>query len=136
MTSETLPAILSSPESLPAQTIARMPQLIQVGGGAAHYAWEEYFLGHIRNQHTRKAYEYAVRRFMTWANPQIKHLTEITPGMVAKFIDDIPGKIPTRKLYLSAIRQFFDVLVNRHAIILNPALRACPITADFAKSMA
>jgi site-specific recombinase XerD len=98
-----------------------MPVLIQHSGSAAQFAWDEYFLGHIRNHHTRTAYERAVRRFMRWAAPQIQHLTEITPRMVAMFIDSIPGKAPTRKLYLAALRQFFDVLVNRHVIILNPA---------------
>ncbi|MFO0812100.1 MAG: tyrosine-type recombinase/integrase [Gemmatales bacterium] len=121
MNSETLPAVIPQ-ELLPAQTSTTMPALLQASGSAAQFAWDEFFLGHIQNDHTRTAYERAVRRFMTWAAPQIQHLTAITPGMVATFIRSIPGKAPTRKLYLAALRQFFDVLVNRHAMILNPAL--------------
>jgi integrase/recombinase XerD len=120
MNSETLPAVIPQ-RLLPAQIITPMPSLIKASGSSAHFAWDEFFLGHIRNDHTRLAYERAVRRFMTWASPQIQHLTEITPGMVAAFIKSIPGKVPTRKLYLAALRQFFDVLVNRHVMILNPA---------------
>lgn len=41
--------------------------------------------------------------------------------MVGAYFDQHPGSLPTRKLHLSALRAFFDVLVNRHVLILNPA---------------
>ncbi len=32
-----------------------------------------------------------------------------------------PASKPTKKLHLAAIRHFFDTLVVRHAVLLNPA---------------
>jgi integrase/recombinase XerD len=120
MTNEQLPT-LRTPQAMELLELEKLPPLVQASGGAGQFAWDEFFLGHIRNPHTRSAYERAVRRFLAWSNPEIDHLTRITPRMIANFIDSIPGKAPTRKLYLAALRQFFDVLVNRHVIILNPA---------------
>jgi site-specific recombinase XerD len=42
--------------------------------------------------------------------------------MVGDYFDAHPGSIPSKKQHLAAIRQFFDVLVQRHVVILNPAL--------------
>jgi site-specific recombinase XerD len=79
-------------------------------------------LGLIRNPHTRQAYLYAVRRFLAWCETQKVELSRMTPGMVGRYFDQHPGSTPTKKLHLSAIRGFFDVLVQRHVIVLNPAL--------------
>lgn len=42
--------------------------------------------------------------------------------MVGGYLDGLPGTIPTRKLHLAALRGFFDALVLRYVVILNPAL--------------
>ena len=75
----------------------------------------------IRNRHTRDAYLRAVRQFLTWAATQESSLNRITPGLVGRYFDQSAGSLPTKKLRLAAIRAFFDVLVNRHVVILNPA---------------
>jgi site-specific recombinase XerD len=49
-------------------------------------------------------------------------LIRVTPADVAKFLDGLPVALPTRKLHLAALRRFFDALVLRHVVILNPAL--------------
>ena len=36
-------------------------------------------------------------------------------------MDELPGAVPTKKQHLAALRHFFDQLVTRHAVILNPA---------------
>jgi site-specific recombinase XerD len=36
-------------------------------------------------------------------------------------MDEFPGALPTKKQHLAALRHFFDQLVTRHAVILNPA---------------
>ncbi len=97
------------------------PSLILDAGPAAEFCWEEFFSGTIRNAHTRKAYLRAVRRFLNWAEVQAFTLHRITPGMVGRFLDEHPGSIPSKKLDLAALRAFFDVLVQRHVIVLNPA---------------
>ena len=40
-----------------------LPALIRDAGGAARFAFEEFFHGQIRNPSTRKAYLHAVRLF-------------------------------------------------------------------------
>jgi site-specific recombinase XerD len=75
----------------------------------------------IRNRYTRAAYLHAVRKFLTWVEFKGVPLTDILPGMVGEYLDAHPGSAPTKNLHLSALRAFFDVLVNRHAIVFNPA---------------
>src|SRR5205085_1372149 len=48
-------------------------------------------------------------------------LTGVMPGHVGAYLDGLPGRPPTRKLALAALRSFFDILVTRHVLILNPA---------------
>src|SRR6185437_2369126 len=75
----------------------------------------------LRNPHTRAAYRLAVCRFLDWVEAQEVPLERITPGMVGAYFDQHPGSPPTRKLHLAALRAFFDILVTRHVLILNPA---------------
>lgn len=90
-------------------------------GPNAEFAWNEFFGAHIRNRNTRMAYLRAVTRFLAWVNTQGVVLQQIQPGMVGQYLDQHCGSLPTKKLHLSAIRAFFDVLVNRHIIGINPA---------------
>ncbi len=99
-----------------------LPKIIAEAGCAAGFAWEEFFLGRIRNGYTRRAYLHAVRHFLGWAGSQQRDLQRITPGMVGQYFDELTIAIPSKKVYLSGIRAFFDVLVERHVIVLNPAL--------------
>ncbi len=101
--------------------VANIPRLIAEAHPAAAFAWDEFFGGMIRNRHTRDAYLRAVRQFLTWAATQATSLDRITPGLVGRYFDQSAGSLPTKKLRLAAIRAFFDVLVNRHVVILNPA---------------
>lgn len=97
------------------------PALIYEAGGPALFAWEEFFAGELRNRHTRAAYEQAVRRFLAWCQARGLELRTITPGAVGIYLDEQRGSIPSKKLTLSALRRFFDRLVTRHALVLNPA---------------
>jgi integrase/recombinase XerD len=99
-----------------------VPKLIADAGAAAAFAWEEFFLGKIRNIYTRRAYLHAVRGFLRWADERQVELARITPGMVGQYFDQLPGSTPTKKLHLAGIRAFFDVLVQRHVMVINPAL--------------
>ena len=71
----------SSQEILPACTAGApltslvsgsLPEIIRSAGPAATFAWDEFFAGHIRNPHTRAAYLYAVRRFLSWAESRAR----------------------------------------------------------------
>lgn len=97
------------------------PKILAVYGAAASFAWEEFFLGKIRNVHTRTAYLRAVRRFLAWCENTDVELARVTPGMVGRYLDAFEVSAPTKKLHLAAIRSFLDVLVHRHVIVLNAA---------------
>ena len=102
-----------------------MPEILARAGKAAVFAADEFFFGTIRNEHTRAAYLIAVRRFLTWAEKRGLELIQITPKDVGQYLDGLKKEntsVATRKQHLAALRHFFDGLVIRHAIILNPAL--------------
>lgn len=104
-----------------AKPLTAIPMAIQDAGPAAQFAWHEFFGAMIRNRHTRLAYLGAVRQFLAWASLHSIPLPQIQPGMVGHYFDQHPGSIPTKKLHLAALRHFFDALVQRHVLILNPA---------------
>ncbi|MGD9721466.1 MAG: tyrosine-type recombinase/integrase [Pirellulales bacterium] len=101
---------------------AGLPKSIVDAGQAASFAWEEFFIGKIRNPYTRRAYLFAVRSFLAWIEAKQIELVRITPGLVGEYVDQLELSTPSKKLHLAAIRTFFDVLVQRHVIVLNPAL--------------
>src|SRR6516165_6640786 len=98
-----------------------LPVLVERAGGAARFAWEEFFYAEHHNRHTQKAYLRAVKAFMAWAEGQGVELAAITPGMVGQYLVGLGGSPAKRNQHLAALRGFFDGLVNRHVCILNPA---------------
>lgn len=106
------------PATLPAVAV---PGAIASLGPAAGFAWDEFFSGQLRNRHTRTAYRHAVGRFLAWVSEHKLDLQRVTPGQVGQYFDQLRLSPPTKKLHLSALRRFFDVLVNRHVLVLNPA---------------
>lgn len=98
-----------------------LPALVAQSGSAAQFAWEEFIYGKIRNPHTRAAYERAIRKFLSHCELIGKELPTVSPRDVGTYLDGLNFAPATKKLHLSAIRHFFDVLVQRHAVVLNPA---------------
>ena len=96
------------------------PAILQRAGTAACFAADEFFAAKISNPHTRRAYARPVGRFLTWCEEHGIELRQVTPGLAGRFIEEIPGSDPTRNLALAALRHFFDALVTRHAVALNP----------------
>jgi len=97
------------------------PALVERAGGAARFACDEFFYAEHHNPHTQKAYQRAVRLFLGWAEGQGVELAAINPGMVGQYIVGLGGSPAKRNLHLSALRGFFDRMVNRHVCTLNPA---------------
>ena len=116
-----LPATRSS-LGLAEREAADVPCWIAQAGDAACFAFEEFFHGQIRNPHTRKAYLHALRVFSDWCQERGIELVQVMPGHVGRYLDALDVAVPTRKVHLSALRRFFDELVMRHVVILNPAL--------------
>jgi integrase/recombinase XerD len=100
---------------------ASLPVLVERAGGAARFAWEEFFYAEHHNRHTQRPYERAVRLFLAWAEGQGVELAAVTPGMVGQYLVGLGGSPAKRNQHLAALRGFFDRLVNRHVYILNPA---------------
>jgi integrase/recombinase XerD len=98
-----------------------LPVLVERAGGAARFAWEEYFYAEHNNPHTQRAYLRAVKAFLAWAEGQRVELARITPRMVGQYLVGLGGSPAKRNQHLAALRGFFDRLVNRHVVILNPA---------------
>lgn len=117
---EQLPTAFRSP-AIVAKSDSPLPILVEKGGAAAQFAWEEFIYGKIRNPHTRAAYERAIRRFLNHCDSLNKQLRTVSPRDVGSYLDQQDYAPATKKLHLSAIRHFFDTLVTRHVIILNPA---------------
>jgi site-specific recombinase XerD len=102
-----------------------LPAIVRDASPQAAFAWEEFFQGSVPNPHTRRAYEAAVRKFLAWCEDRKLELTQITPGHVGQYLDQLDVTTPSKKVHLAALRRFFDRLVNRHAVIINPAATAC-----------
>jgi integrase/recombinase XerD len=95
--------------------------LIERSGNAARFAWDEYFYAEHHNPHTQRAYMTAVRRFLAWAEVQGIELPAITPRMVGEFIVGLGGSAAKQNQHPSALRGFFDRMVQRHVVVLIPA---------------
>ncbi len=84
----------------------------------------EFFTAQINNDHTRKAYLNATRRFAEWCERRgIGQLADVQAFHVAAFVKELQGQFspPTVKQNLAALRMLFDWLVTGHVIEVNPA---------------
>jgi site-specific recombinase XerD len=84
----------------------------------------EFFTAQINNDHTRKAYLNATRRFAEWCGAHDLHeLVQVQPFHVAAFVKELQSQLapPTVKQHLAALRMLFDWLVTGHVIDVNPA---------------
>jgi site-specific recombinase XerD len=84
----------------------------------------EFFTAQINNDHTRKSYLNATRRFAQWCEARgLDELAEVHPFHVAAFIKELQDEFapPTVKQHLAALRMLFDWLVTGHVLEINPA---------------
>ena len=84
----------------------------------------EFFTAQINNDHTRRSYLNATRRFAAWCETHgLTELANVEPFHVAAFVKDLQGRFapPTVKQHLAALRMLFDWLVTGHVLETNPA---------------
>jgi site-specific recombinase XerD len=84
----------------------------------------EFFTARVNNDHTRKAYLNATRRFSAWCETHGLHeLAAVQPFHVAAFVKELQTEFapPTVKQHLAALRMLFDWLVTGQIIESNPA---------------
>ncbi|MFN3191260.1 MAG: tyrosine-type recombinase/integrase [Aureliella sp.] len=98
-----------------------LPSLVASAGPGARFAWEEFIYAKIRNKHTRRAYEHSIRSFLSKCESIGRSLPHVSPRDVADYLDGLDVGPSTKKVHLSALRHFFDCLVTRHVVVLNPA---------------
>jgi integrase/recombinase XerD len=111
-------------ENAPTHASSDLPAIIVHGGRAAEQAWDDFFSGVIANDLTRIAYNRAVRRFLESPRVSDKKLHEITAADVGIYLRELSGGLPKKKQHHSALRRFFNLMVERHLCIVNPALVA------------
>jgi site-specific recombinase XerD len=102
------------------QLKAAQPEILLRAGANAVFAAEEFFKANINNAHTKRAYGRAVNRFLAWCQDQNIELRQITPGIAGDYLGQLECSSPTKNQALAALRHFFDSLVTRHAVALNP----------------
>ena len=116
MTTTTMLVPLPAAAVLPARLFAPTPK--------AAKRVLEFFTAQINNDHTRKAYLNAARRFAEWCEAHdLDELAQVQPFHVAAFVKELQRQFsaPTVKQYLAALRMLFDWLVTGHVLDTNPA---------------
>lgn len=116
-----VPAVRRGHEVRAGEDAYAVPALISDNGPAAEFAWDEFIYGKLRNSHTRRNYRHAVAKFLCWCRGRDIDLVRISPRDVGQYLDSLEFAPATKKLHLAALRHFFDQLVNRHVMVLNPA---------------
>ena len=98
-----------------------LPAIIVSEGQRASERFIEFFTANIRNPNTRLAYGRAVAQFLNWCEDRGAGLQDIKPVIVAAYIEQHPGAVPTVKQHLAAINMLFDWLVTGQVLPMNPA---------------
>src|SRR5580704_2851247 len=99
-----------------------LPAAIGRAGEAAAWRFIEFFTATIRNKNTRAAYAEAVGQFFVWCEKhRVRTFPQISPIVIASYIENHPGAAPTVKQHLAAIRMLFDFLVTGQIVPMNPA---------------
>jgi integrase/recombinase XerD len=109
---------------------AELPALVERAGGPAAQAWTDFFDGKVRNGHTRKAYQRAVRHFLAWCEQEGLELPRIRAGDVGRYLSQLAGGAAKKKGTLAALRRYFRLLVERHICLINPAAEAETVRYD------
>lgn len=131
---------LGSVECIPASGLQRLttelaqanvsstiPEIVVQSGTAAANSYVDFLLAEYPNENTRRAYKRQLDRFLGWCGTYdwdpaaARVLAGITPRMCAAFRDRVRGSASDKKQRLAALRKFFDLLVERHICLINPA---------------
>ena len=96
MATEIIPATAQTP--IASTNHPTLPLLIERAGGAARFAWDEFFYAEHHNPHTQQAYKRAVRRFLAWVDGQGGELVGITPRMVGQYLVGLGGSAAKRNI--------------------------------------
>jgi len=102
--------------------LENLPAMIGRAGERAAWRFIEFFTASIRNKNTRAAYAEAVGQFFAWCEKhRVVKLEQVSPIVIAAYIENHAGAAPTVKQHLAAIRMLFDFLVLGQIVPTNPA---------------
>jgi hypothetical protein len=74
-----------------------------------------------------------VARFLSWCEHQGVEHRQIAPGLAGEYVGQFPVSPPTKSQALAALRRFFDGLVTRPAVALNPVASVCGVKHSVAE---
>lgn len=116
-------ALVVSTRQVSGPGLDRLPKLFRDAGEAASLRLIEFFAVTIRNRNTREAYGRAVRDFCDWCENRNIGLSDISPFLVAAYIEELGTKVdrPSVKQKLAALKMLFDWLVTGQVMPVNPA---------------
>lgn len=116
-------ALVLSSRQVSVPGLDRLPKMFRDAGEDASRRLIEFFTVTIRNRNTREAYGRAVRDFCDWGDERSIGLRDISPFLVAAYIEELGTKIdrPSVKQKLAALKMLFDWLVTGQVIPVNPA---------------
>ena len=116
-------ALINSNRQVLLPGLDRIPTMFRDAGENASRRFIEFFTVTIRNRNTREAYGRAVRDFCDWCEKRKVSLHEVSPFLVAAYVEELGTKIdrPSVKQKLAAIKMLFDWLVTGQIVPMNPA---------------
>ncbi len=116
-------ALVLSARQVSLPGLDRLPKIFRDAGESASRRLIEFFTVTIRNRNTREAYGRAVRDFCDWCEVRQIGLGEISPFLVAAYVEELGTQIdrPSVKQKLAAIKMLFDWLVTGQILPVNPA---------------
>ena len=100
---------------------AILPELVERAGGAARFAWEEFFYAEHHNPHTQRAYESAVRRFLSWCEGKGSSWPAFRRAWWASISSAWAARPPSGISTCQHCGVSSTALVQRHVVLLNPA---------------
>lgn len=100
------------------------PAAIAAAGPAALTAWEEFLGGEGLRPSSRNLYRQRAAQFLRWLGAQGLDLTQVTPALVASYLDGRSASPHSRMAYRTPLRRLFDCLVARQVISQNPTRTA------------
>ncbi|WP_354043793.1 tyrosine-type recombinase/integrase [Devosia sp. UYZn731] len=98
--------------------------MVRAAGPQPSTRFLEFFVSHIRDANTRRAYGRAVGDFMTWcADAGVPSIALVQPLHVAARVEMLSAShsAPTAKQRLAAVRMLYDWLVVKQVVPVNPA---------------
>lgn len=97
--------------------------LVAWSGERAAFRTIEFLTAGIGNEHTRRAYHRAAKRFLAWCDARGMTLADVRSLDVAGYIQELGSTLAPLpvKQHLAALKHWFDWLVTGHVLETNPA---------------